>query len=158
MNSQYLPIWLQEAGYQTYYTGKLFNAHTVDNYDAPFPAGWNGSDYLLDPYTYFYLNSTWQRNQDAPVSHEGEYTTDILARKAKGFFEDALQSKEPFFLAIAPVAPHSNVEVHGGNRIGPEDSFTVTPPVAAARHEHLFRDVNIPRTPHFNPEKVCPAQ
>jgi len=42
-NDAYLPVWLQEAGYNTYYTGKLFNAHHVDNYDAPFPKGWNGS-------------------------------------------------------------------------------------------------------------------
>lgn len=38
-NSAYLPVWLQEAGYNVYYTGKLFNAHNVDNYDAPYPAG-----------------------------------------------------------------------------------------------------------------------
>lgn len=42
-NENYLPIWLQAAGYNTYYTGKLFNAHTVDNYDSPFPAGFNGT-------------------------------------------------------------------------------------------------------------------
>jgi arylsulfatase A-like enzyme len=42
-NENYLPVWLQSAGYSTYYTGKLFNAHTVDNYNAPHAAGWNGS-------------------------------------------------------------------------------------------------------------------
>ena len=42
-NDAYLPVWLQNAGYNTYYTGKLFNAHHVDNYDAPFVKGWNGS-------------------------------------------------------------------------------------------------------------------
>ncbi|KAI3054302.1 hypothetical protein CBS147353_11448 [Aspergillus niger] len=30
LNDNYLPVWLQEAGYNTYYTGKLFNVHTVD--------------------------------------------------------------------------------------------------------------------------------
>jgi arylsulfatase A-like enzyme len=25
----------QDAGYNTFYTGKLFNAHTVENYDSP---------------------------------------------------------------------------------------------------------------------------
>jgi arylsulfatase A-like enzyme len=38
-NSAYLPVWLQEAGYNVYYTGKLFNAHNVDNYNSPYPAG-----------------------------------------------------------------------------------------------------------------------
>ena len=110
---------------------------------------------MLDPYTYFYLNSTWQRNQDPPVSHEGEYTTDVLSVKAKGFLDDAVKAEEPFFLIIAPVAPHSNVEVHDGNLIDPDASFTVTPPVSAERHKHMFEGVKIPRTPHFNPEKVA---
>lgn len=154
LNDRYLPVWLQEAGYQTYYTGKLFNAHTTDNYNDPFPAGWTGSDFLLDPYTYFYLNSTYQRNQDLPVSYEGQHTVDVLSVKAKGFLEDAVRSKEPFFLAIAPVAPHSNVEVHGGTLVDPKADFTVTPPVSAERHKHLFRDVKIPRTEHFNPIEV----
>ena len=176
LNSQYLPVWLQEAGYQTFYTGKLFNAHTVENYNAPFAAGWTGSDFLLDPYTYSYLNSTWQRNQDPPVSHEGDYTTDVLARKAKEFLRDAVKTDRPFFLTIAPVwesfkievrclnlrmfsnllksAPHSNVDVNGGNLVDPGADFTVTPPVAAARHQHLFTNKKIPRTDHFNPEKV----
>ena len=154
LNSQYLPIWLQEAGYRTYYTGKLFNAHTIENYNEPFPAGWTGSDFLLDPYTYSYLNSSWQRNADPPVSHEGDYTTDVLSRKAKGFLEDAVKTKDPFFLAIAPVAPHSNVEVHNGTLITPNVPVTVTPPVAAERHKKLFKTVQVPRTDHFNPDKV----
>lgn len=43
LNEKYLPVWLQSAGYNTYYTGKLFNAHSVDTYDSPFAAGWTGS-------------------------------------------------------------------------------------------------------------------
>lgn len=43
LNDHYLPVWLQAAGYNTYYTGKLFNAHAVDNYDKPHAAGWTGS-------------------------------------------------------------------------------------------------------------------
>ncbi|CAD6583109.1 MAG: hypothetical protein ASARMPRED_001227 [Alectoria sarmentosa] len=154
LNEQYLPIWLQDAGYNTFYTGKLFNAHTVENHHSPYPAGFTGSDFLLDPYTYEYHNSTWQRNRDPPVSHEGQYTTDVLAYKAKGFLDDAVKAGEPFFLTIAPVAPHSNVEVHGGSAIDPQGSFTITPPISAERHKHLFTNVKIPRTDHFNPEKA----
>lgn len=43
LNDHYLPVWLQAAGYNTYYTGKLFNAHATDNYDKPYAAGWTGS-------------------------------------------------------------------------------------------------------------------
>lgn len=43
LNDNYLPVWLQEAGYATYYVGKLFNAHSILNYFAPFANGWTGS-------------------------------------------------------------------------------------------------------------------
>ena len=43
-NDAYLPVWLQEAGYNTYYTGKFLNAHTTANWNNPFPKGWNGTD------------------------------------------------------------------------------------------------------------------
>lgn len=42
-NENYLPVWLQDAGYNTFYTGKMFNAHTVWNYDSPHLKGWNSS-------------------------------------------------------------------------------------------------------------------
>jgi arylsulfatase A-like enzyme len=153
LNEQYLPVWLQEAGYNTYYTGKLFNAHNIENYNAPYPAGFTGSDFLLDPFTYQYLNSTWQRNRDAPVNHEGEYTTDIITEKAAGFLNDAIKAQKPFFLTIAPVAPHSNVEFNG-NDFNDLSTLRVTPPVSAERHKHLFKDVKVPRTDHFNPKEV----
>lgn len=155
LNNAYLPLWLQEAGYDTYYTGKLFNAHTVENYNAPFPAGWNASDFLLDPYTYMYLNASFQRNQDAPVSYEGQHSVDVLADKALGFLDEAAGGDRPFFLGIAPVAPHSNVQAGLFESPDAGDISTIrafAPPIPAKRHEHLFADVRIPRTPNFNPD------
>lgn len=156
LNDAYLPVWLQEAGYNTYYTGKLFNSHTVENYNDPYPAGFNGSDFLLDPYTYEYLNASFQRNRDPPESYEGQYSTDVLATKAYGFLNDAVKSKNPFFLTIAPNAPHSNVKfartrVNGSIQ---EDDVELSPPVPAERHQNLFNSAVIPRTANFNPEKV----
>jgi N-acetylglucosamine-6-sulfatase len=48
-NDKYLPVWLQDAGYNTYYTGKFMNAHTTTNYNKPFPKGWNGTDCKFIP-------------------------------------------------------------------------------------------------------------
>jgi arylsulfatase A-like enzyme len=161
LNEAYLPLWLQQAGYDTYYTGKLFNAHNVDNYNAPFPAGWNGSDFLVDPYTYMYLNATFQRNQDPPVSYEGQYLGDVLAQKALGFLDDAAKNarSRPFFLGIAPIAPHSNVNATyatsttstTATRDPDQIAAAFGPPVPAARHADLFQNVSVPRTPNFNP-------
>ena len=159
----YLPVWLQQAGYDTYYVGKLFNAHDVTNYNKPFPAGWTQSDFLLDPFTYRYYNATFQRNQDPPVSYEGQHSVDVIAGKANGFLEEAAKGDKPFFLGIAPPAPHTNVQFNiedvpkDGIIIPPDPDdiaklVTFQPPLPAHRHEHLFKGVKLPRTPNFNPK------
>ncbi|KAI0418450.1 arylsulfatase-like protein [Xylaria grammica] len=155
LNDKYLPVWLQDAGYNTYYAGKLFNAHSVDTYDAPFAAGWTGSDFLLDPFTYWYMNSTYQRNRDPPVSYEGQHTVDVLARKAIGFLDEAHEAGKPFFLGIAPVAPHADVQ-SPAFKYGKHSNLTdakFSAPVPAARHAHLFQGAKVPRTSNFNPDK-----
>jgi N-acetylglucosamine-6-sulfatase len=156
LNKNYLPLWLQSAGYNTYYVGKLFNAQKVTNYDKPHAAGFTGSEFLLDPFTYEYRNATFQRNHDLPVSYEGQYSTDIVASKAYGFLDDAVASKKPFMLTVAPVAPHSNVHIIdkniNGNYSG--SSATQSPPVPADRHKHLFPHAKVPRNDAFNPDSV----
>ncbi|KAL3476702.1 alkaline-phosphatase-like protein [Aspergillus californicus] len=149
-NDDFLPVWLQNAGYDTFYTGKLFNAHTVDNYHSPHVNGFTGSDFLLDPFTYSYLNSTYQRNHDEPVSYEGRHTVEVITEKALGFLEDGLDSDRPFFLTVAPVAPHSNVDV---SAIGSDIPTVMTEPIPLDRHKSLFEGVKIPRTDHFNPDE-----
>ncbi|KAL4804572.1 alkaline-phosphatase-like protein [Aspergillus unguis] len=153
-NDNFLPVWLQNNGYNTFYTGKLFNAHTVNNYHSPYVNGFNGSDFLLDPFTYSYMNSTYQRNRDEPVSYEGHHTIDVITEKALGFLEDGLSSDDPFFLTVAPVAPHSNVDV---SSLGRELPVVMTEPIPLDRHKHLFEGVTIPRTDSFNPDKPSGA-
>ncbi|KAL4863349.1 hypothetical protein BDV12DRAFT_29535 [Aspergillus spectabilis] len=153
-NENFLPVWLQQAGYDTYYTGKLFNAHTVDNYHSPYVNGFNGSDFLLDPFTYSYLNSTYQRNRDEPVSYEGRHTVEVITEKALGFLDDGLAGDRPFFLTVAPVAPHSNVDV---SALGREAPTVMTEPIPLDRHKSLFEDVTIPRTENFNPDEPSGA-
>ncbi|KAI1640626.1 alkaline-phosphatase-like protein [Biscogniauxia mediterranea] len=159
LNDKYLPIWLQEAGYNTYYTGKLFNAHSVDNYDSPYAAGWTASEFLLDPFTYWYMNSTYQRNHEVPVSYEGQHSVDVLAKKALGLLDEANEAGKPFFLGIAPVSPHANLWSpafkHGNHSELTDINFE--PPVPAKRHAHLFKGVKVPRTENFNPDKPSGA-
>ncbi|KAF2278942.1 arylsulfatase-like protein [Westerdykella ornata] len=152
LNENFLPVWLQEAGYSTYYTGKLLNAHTVENYASPYVKGFNGSDFLLDPFTYQYLNSTYQRNRESPVSYEGQHSVDVLAEKAYGFLEDALENEAPFFLTVAPVAPHSNVRIQRLEGDIEDIVAEFTEPIPAERHVHVFPDAKVPRTANFNPE------
>lgn len=147
LNEAWLPVWLQEAGYDTYYTGKLFNSHSLDTYNKPFPAGWTGSDFLLDPYTYTYMAPRYQRNRDPPVAYEGVNTMEVISQKALGFLDDAISNKDkPFFIGIAPIAPHSDITGgKNGERIW-------GPPVPLEKHANLFPNAKVPRTPSFNPD------
>lgn len=146
---------MQKAGYDTYYTGKLMNSHSVDYYDKPYAAGFNGSDFVLDPYTYDYMNATYQRNHDQPVSYLGRHTTEVLTEKAMGFLEDALTCERPFFLTVTPIAPHSNMNGTYGAGAGP---LWMDEPIPEERHKYLFPEAKVPRTANFNPKEVsCPT-
>ncbi|CAI6341932.1 unnamed protein product [Periconia digitata] len=149
LNDNYLPVWLQEAGYNTYYTGKLMNAHSTANWNNPFPKGWNGTDFLIDPGTYLYWNATFQRNTSPPSSFPNDYNTDLINDKALAFLEDAVTAADskPFFVGIAPIAPHS---VTRGD-------LAFTPPEPAPRHMDLFPGLKTPRTANFNPEEPSGA-
>ncbi|CAK7232387.1 hypothetical protein SBRCBS47491_008252 [Sporothrix bragantina] len=144
-NDNYLPIWLQALGYDTYYVGKLFNQHDVGNYDETPAKGWTQSDFLLDPYTYQYENAKFSRNGGKPVSYKGQYSPDVTTDKMLEFLDMALDKNDdqPFFLGVAPIAPHANMVI---------DPLELRPPVYAKRHAHLFKDYKIPRTENFNPD------
>ncbi|CZT46525.1 related to arylsulfatase [Rhynchosporium secalis] len=151
-NEAYLPVWLQQAGYNTYYTGKLFNVHTVDNYEKPYAARFTASDFLLDPYTYNYMNST----RDPEKLYEGEYSTDVLAQKAFKLLSDAVIAENPFFFTIAPIAPHANIEMNG-SILDEGHTFEFGSPVPAKRHQHLFKGEKVPRSASFNPDEPSAA-
>ncbi|EAU30364.1 conserved hypothetical protein [Aspergillus terreus NIH2624] len=144
-NDNYLPLWMQDAGYNTYYVGKLWNYQNIDNYNDPPPRGFNGSEISLDPYTYQYYNSMMTRNGGEPVSYAGQYITDVMTEKAHGFLDEALADERPWMMTVAPVAPHSNgtLEIHSG-------VFWQSQPEYAPRHAHMFKDYKIPRDASFN--------
>ncbi|KAK3057873.1 hypothetical protein LTR09_000948 [Extremus antarcticus] len=146
LNDKYLPVWLQEAGYETYYTGKLMNGHSTATYNKPFAKGWTGTNYLIDPGTYIYYNSTTQRDQDEPRQNPDDYSTDIIASSAIGFLDEASGSDKPFFLGVAPIAPHAETKHSEDGGVAFYD------PVPAERHRDMFPDLQVPRTPNFNPD------
>ena len=98
INDNYLPRWLQAANYNTYYSGKLWNHHTVEYYNQPYAGGFNGSDFLLDPHTYQYLEC----DHDSQRCSAGQLCRKILARS---------YHQEPWFLVHAPIAPHGSVDL-----------------------------------------------
>jgi arylsulfatase A-like enzyme len=99
------------------------------------------------------MNPAFQRNQDRPVFHTNNLSTDLIHGKSVAFIEAAAQNPDaPFFLTIAPIAPHSdyvlNLDVGGDPGIGVD----ISPPVPADRHKDLFPNATVPRGPSFNPD------
>lgn len=80
-NENYLPVWLQKAGYNTYYTGKLFNVHTTENYNSPFAAGFTGNVRLR--------STIWHRTRRTDL-----LITGILARSLHVQLHEQYLSKE----------------------------------------------------------------
>ncbi|RJE26100.1 Arylsulfatase [Aspergillus sclerotialis] len=144
-NNNYLPIWMQDAGYNTYYVGKLWNAHTEKNYNSPYAKGFNGSDFLLDPWTYRYYNARMTRNGNKPVHYDGQYSTEVIAKKARGFLDEALSHDRPWMLTVAPNAPHAN-----GSHDPTRNANWFGEPEYLPRHADLFKDHKIPRDKSFN--------
>ncbi|KAF2729206.1 Arylsulphatase [Polyplosphaeria fusca] len=151
LNENWVPLWLQEAGINNYYVGKLMNSHTIKNFDKPEPSGFTDFDFLLEPNTYSYLNPIFQRKGHLPFPHRNEYNTDLLSEKGLRFIDDAVKEDKPFFLTLAPIAPHSDVRIEltpNGTELA---NVIRSAPSPAARHEGMFQDEIVPRGDSFNP-------
>ncbi|KAH6659994.1 arylsulfatase precursor [Truncatella angustata] len=142
LHEKYLPVWLQEAGYNTYYTGKLMNGFSLSTYNKPYPAGWNDTDFLVDPQTYWYYNASMARNNGTYRYLPGSYSTDVVANTALEFLDIAAAQDTPFFVGVTPIGPHAEMK--------PSLSGEFLLPTPADRHANLFQNISAPRTPSFN--------
>lgn len=142
-----LPVWLQQAGYQTAHVGKYMNG-----YGGPeVPKGWSRWFTLADPHTY--LMYGYKVIADGKKISFGEapadYQTDVLAARAeaflRGFAQDRVRLGKPFFLSVAPVAPHTERSDEAGKG---------TPPRPAPRHLGMFADEPLPDKASFDEADV----
>ena len=132
----YLPHWLQKAGYRTGYFGKFMNGYGMRNYDSP-PGGWDVVDLLCQPFIYAFNRVIMSRNGEKPKHYKHWHQTDVLRVKALEELEVMTEQEKPFYLEIAPASPHVRI---GG-----------WPTVPLARHMFHFPGVTAPRMPNFNP-------
>ena len=143
-----LATWLQGAGYRTALIGKYFNAYPEGlvppgGFSFPgerhVPPGWDEwyglLDIPLDERTNPYAMYSYKVNQNGRVVRYGnepdDYLTDVLSELAVEFVGDSAGGREPFFLYLAPTAPH-------------------LPAIPAPRHRDRFEGLQAPRPPSFN--------
>ncbi|KAJ3032058.1 hypothetical protein HDV00_008010 [Rhizophlyctis rosea] len=154
LNKDYLPKWLKAAGYDTYYIGKFLNGYGLPNIDQ-LPGGWNVFDALVNPWIYDFYHPVFSRNGAEAKHYKGVHQVDVIAGKALDILDEATESDKPFFLYLAPSAPHTTVAYINDN---PEDdgpeNLHITPAQPANRHKDLFEDAIIPRHPNFNTANV----
>jgi N-acetylglucosamine-6-sulfatase len=103
---EYLPVWLERAGYATAHIGKFLNGYGKER--APdIPNGWTEWYGLVDPWTYrmwgFQLFENGDRRTYGRLLREVPryYQTDVLSRKAVRFIRRRAEGDAPFFLSVA---------------------------------------------------------
>lgn len=140
-NNNTLPLWLQDAGYFTSHIGKYLNGYGEDD-PAEVPPGWSHWQGLPDPGTYRMYD--YRINDNGVLVTYGvspnDYQTDVLAGRAEDTIDEALRKGQPFFLSIAPLAPHGEVSA---GLIGFPN------PRAAPRHASAYNEEPLPRPVSF---------
>ena len=130
-----LATWLQEKGYRTALVGKYMNEYGLQHPEqAPVPPGWDEwyASTTIDYFDYVLV-------ENGKVVEYGrdpeDYLTDVLTAKAVSFVNRSARGGKPFFLLLAPRAPHD-------------------PATPAPRHEDAFANIGVPKPPSFDEPDV----
>lgn len=128
-----IAVRLQGEGYETALFGEYLNYY-LDEDPTHVPPGWEEWHARGDIAYYDY-----ELNEDGEIVPYGndteDYFTDVLTREATDFVWRATSDSRPFFLYLAPAAPHE-------------------PAIPAERHQGAFADEKAPRPPSFDEEDV----
>jgi len=143
--SETLPVWLQSAGYYTAHVGKYLNGYG-EVVPPDVQPGWSRWLALVDPSTYSFYDYTL--SDDGRLVRHGsaaaDYQTDVLAAAAEAIVRDRA-GRGPFFLSVAPVAPHLERSDARGKG---------TPPRPAPRHAGRFAAEPLPAKASFDEADV----
>ncbi len=132
-----IATWLKAEGYRTMLAGKYLNGYGAGTAMAV-PPGWDEWYAALqdeEAYSYYFFSLNENGRHVQYQNRPEDYLTDVIASKATDFIERAATDSRPFFLYLAPYAPH-------------------LPATPAPRHQNELRDVTAPHSPSFNEEDI----
>ena len=143
-----LPVWLRRAGYRTIHIGKFLNEYGQAK-PTEVPKGWDDWHGGVDPTTYDYYGYTLNHNGVLQTYGRDpkDYATDVYAGLAEKAIRDAKKKGKPFFLNIAPLAPHTVA-------VNSKATMEGTPALPAPRHASRYAQAPMPRYPNFNEEDL----
>lgn len=132
-----IAVWLQSAGYRNMLAGKYLNGFPERRNPMYIPPGWSEWYSAIKGTAYSEFNYTLNENGKLVTYGDtpGDYGTDVYARHAIDFIQRSAKEGKPFFVYLAPYAPHS-------------------PSTPAPRHANLFPDVKAPRSPNYDEADV----
>ncbi|GAX84170.1 hypothetical protein CEUSTIGMA_g11593.t1 [Chlamydomonas eustigma] len=142
MDSSYLPTWMQQLGYSTYFTGKFLNSLSLPILEnSRCPQGWDVFDAMLDgqnhSYNEWYYYPIFTTNCQGTWMPNGTYhQTDIIRDKGIQYINDAVSKGKPFFIELAPTGPHDQ----GYGKVA----------VPCARHANMYLNTSMIMTPNWN--------
>jgi arylsulfatase A-like enzyme len=132
-----LATLLDGAGYETALIGKYLNGYAYRDDLTYVPPGWDFWASGVNHAAYGSFGYELNLNGEL-VSYghdDADYMTDVLRGHAQDFLAESASGRDPFFLFLAPYAPHS-------------------PSTPAPRHRGEFAGATAPRTPAFNERDV----
>lgn len=140
-----LPVWLQQAGYRTGFTGKYLNGY--GRHGVPQP-GWDYWDpTMVNPYSYV----DYQMYRDGDQRrYRSLNNVDYINRRMRDLVTSFAGGDQPFFIWASHVAPHGRITP---GRREHRSSASALPPT---RFAHLFSDVESPslRDPGYSDDDV----
>jgi N-acetylglucosamine-6-sulfatase len=156
--SNYLPVWLEDAGYTTAHIGKFLNGYGTEPETPLDPNGWTEWYGLVDHSTYRMWG--YKIREKGPGDDEGTtktygkvrggrpalYQTDVLTGKAVDFIDRRGPDPRPFFLSVAYLAPH--------HESGHTQAITGQLVRAAPRHRGFYAGRPLPKPPGYNEDDM----
>lgn len=130
--------WLHDAGYRTALIGKYLNQYgSLDS--THIPPGWDEWDAAFGPsfaeevayYDYIINENGILRHFDSDYGDGGDYETDVMTRLSMVYLRKVTADTAPFFLYLAPAAPHE-------------------PPIVSSRYLNSMNWVPPYQPPSFN--------
>jgi N-acetylglucosamine-6-sulfatase len=145
-----LPVWLEQAGYNTIHLGKFLNGYwKVGDDPAAVGPGWDDWQTLINKEDAYY---NYDLSNNGEVVHFGDkprdYVTRVLQRKAVRAVRDYSKVNAPFYLQFDERAPH--VE---RNKTGPCSGKTRYP-LPAPGDQSRFRHARLPNVPSFDEKRM----
>jgi N-acetylglucosamine-6-sulfatase len=145
--SNLLPVWLRSAGYETAHVGKFMNGYTYypgspGGLD-PAP-GWDEWYVMLRPFSYFDYTLSVNGVPRTFGTADRDYLTRVMTGRAVDFIERRSRRPAPFFLSVAPWAPHREVAAQFARVRACRDA-----PIPDPRDAGTFASEPLPRPPSF---------